>query len=220
MSDNPRPRWRTRQDFLQPGTDDVLRNRLGITDGNELARVERIVSLQRSVELALRPILGDFDLTHLRAVHRFLFGDLYEWAGVIRPFDIAKGETMFCLAAHVDSYATDVFGRLANRDLLRGLSRIDFIDAATDLLADLNALHPFREGNGRTQRAFLTLLAEQAGHGFRWPADAEQQNNDASIASMRGDHSALRALVDEAVCGATPHGHSMHEATHTGSDDS
>lgn len=214
MSRKPRARWRTREDFVQPGTNDVLRNLLGIADSAELARVERIVSLQRSVELALHPIPGDFDLAHLQAIHRFLFGDLYEWAGVIRPFDITKGDTLFCVAVHIDTYAADIFGRITPHDLLREQSPTDFINTATDLLANLNALHPFREGNGRAQRAFVTQLATETGHDFRWPDNAEQRNKDASIAAMRGDNRALRTLVSEAMHSAEPHAPQTHSTPH------
>lgn len=107
---------------------------------------------------------------------------------------------------------------LARHNLLRELSRADFIDAATDLLANLNALHPFREGNGRTQRAFVSQFAEQAGHGFRWPGDAEQRNKDASIEAMRGDNTALHALVSEPVRGAEPHSR-MRETPRIGPGD-
>jgi Fic/DOC family len=72
---------------------------------------------------------------------------------------IAKGE-VFCLPQHLRSYAAEVFGRLAAADRLRGLPRDRFIARLAEFLADVNALHPFREGNGRTQRAFFSQLSQ------------------------------------------------------------
>ena len=80
---------------------------------------------------------------------------------------IANG-SVFCLPQHLESYAADVFGRLAAADRLRGLARDPFITALAGFLADVNALHPFREGNGRTQRAFFSQLAHDAGHHIAW----------------------------------------------------
>ena len=70
---------------------------------------------------------------------------------------------MFCLPQHLQSYAADVFGRLAAAERLRGLARDPFITGLAGFLADVNALHPFREGNGRAQRAFFSQLAYDAG---------------------------------------------------------
>ena len=75
----------------------------------------------------------------------------------------------------------------------------DFVDGLTELLADLNALHPFRDGNGRTQRAFLAQLAREAGHPIRWAGMDAAENNAACKAAHEGDHDALRAMLDRLV---------------------
>lgn len=191
--------WRTWEDFLQPRTTDVPRNRFGITDAAELERVERVHSLVRIAELGLSPIPGGFDLAHLQAIHRHIFGDVYEWAGIIRPFTLVKGGDEFCRPQFIESYAADVFGELREADLLRGLDDETFAAKAADLLTDMNALHPFREGNGRSQRAFLSQLAAQADNPLVWPTGAEQRNIDASRAAHRGDNGELRALIAEAL---------------------
>lgn len=142
--------------YLDPATG-LLRNRLGITDPAELARAEAELTALRLVELRRTPVPGGYDLEHLRGFHRFIFGDVYDWAGEPRTVSIGKGH-LFCLPQHIDSFAADIFGRLAGWRYLRGLERDEFLDRLAELLADINALHPFREGNGRTQRAFLTQL--------------------------------------------------------------
>ncbi|MFR9802568.1 Fic/DOC family protein [Pseudonocardia sp. RS010] len=134
----------------------LLRNKLGITDADELDRVGAEVTALRLVQLREQGLPGSYDLAHLQAFHRFIFGDLYDWAGQLRTVATAK-EDLFCLPQHLVGFAEDVFGKLARRDHhLRGLDRAAFIDKLAELLGELNALHPFREGNGRAQR-FLGL---------------------------------------------------------------
>jgi len=192
-------RWRTWEDFLQPGSSDVLRNRLGLNDAAELARAERGLTAARIAQLAATPLGGAFDLAHLQAMHRHIFQDVYEWAGVIRPFTLAKGGDEFCRPEFIESAAADIFGRLHDAGLLRDVDAEQFTVGAANLLADLNSLHPFREGNGRTQRAFLSQLAATAHHPLVWPSGAEQRNITASIAAHRGNSTGLRALIQEAL---------------------
>ncbi len=100
---------------------------------------------------------------------------------------------------HLISFGEEVFGKLARAENLRGLDRPDFVDGLTELLADINALHPFREGNGRTQSSFLTQLARDAGHTIRWSVMGPAVNVAASRAAHRGDNNALRAMLDQLV---------------------
>jgi len=146
--------------YVNPATG-VLRNRLGLTDPEQLEDAEADFSAVRLAGLGRRPLSGNYDLAHLQRFHDRIFGDVYPWAGELRTVVISKGGT-FCLPQHLETVAVEVFGRLAATDHLRGRDRDRFVDGLTELLADLNALHPFREGNGRTQRAFCTQLARAA----------------------------------------------------------
>jgi cell filamentation protein len=137
--------------YLDPASG-VLRNRLGITSQMELDQAEAALSASRLIDLERRRLPGGYDLSHLRAFHRFILGYIYDWAGELRTAAISKG-SVFCLPQHLHSYAADVFGRLETADLLQGLPRDRFVTQLAQFLADVNALHPFREGNGRTQRA-------------------------------------------------------------------
>jgi cell filamentation protein len=183
--------------YLDPASG-VLRNRLGITDATERAAVEAALTASRLVDLEHRRLPGSYDLAHLQAFHRFVFADLYDWAGQLRTVAIAKGG-MFCLPQHLVSYGTQVFDWLAAADRLRGLSRARFIDQLAHLLGEINALHPFREGNGRTQRAFLSQLAHDAGHHIEWLRMNPEQNTTASAASLRGDLAPLQAMLEHLV---------------------
>jgi cell filamentation protein len=175
-------------------TTGVFHNRLGITDPSELARVEAELTTLRLIELRRRQLPGSYDLAHLQALHQHIFQDLYTWAGELRTVSIGKGH-LFCLPQHLESSAGEVFERLASNDYLRGLDRDPFLDHLADLLGDLNALHPFREGNGRTQRAFITQLARDAGYTLRWQTMDPVENIEASKAAHQGDNNRLRTML-------------------------
>lgn len=182
---------------LDPATS-VLRNLLGISDENALRAVEADVTAAVLLRLSQQVLPGGYDLAHLRSFHREIFGTVYPWAGEIRTVAIAKAD-MFALPQHIVSYAAEVFGKLADEKCLHGLPRADFVARLTHFFAEVNALHPFREGNGRTQRAFFSQLARQAGWPIDWSGLDTQENVDASVASLRGDNGPLRAMLDRLV---------------------
>ncbi|MBO0689989.1 MAG: Fic family protein, partial [Candidatus Dormibacteraeota bacterium] len=155
----------TADPYVDPASG-VLRNRLGITDQTTLTAVERDMTYVTLGRLASRPLPGAYDLSHLQAFHREIFGAIYPWAGELRTVAIAKGE-LFCLPQHLQAAGSDLFSGLAREHHLRGLDRDPFLDRLTHYLGEVNALHPFREGNGRAQRAFAGQLARQAGYVVR-----------------------------------------------------
>ncbi|GAA5175067.1 Fic family protein [Pseudonocardia eucalypti] len=179
-------------------THGVLRNRLGITDPVELAAAEADLAALAMAELELAPLTGDYDLEHLRGFHRFIFGDVYGWAGELRTVSIGKGQ-LFCPPERIPAEAAEIFGWLADDDYLRGLGREEFLDGLTELLADINGLHPFREGNGRTQRAFCGQLAREAGYRVRWAGLDRTENVTAAKFAHEGDNAPLRALLDPLI---------------------
>jgi cell filamentation protein len=172
--------------YLIRGTE-VLENKLGIRDTKELERVERLLTADRLAELTLKPLAGDFDLGHLQRIHRAIFQDIYDWAGDLREINVAKGAIRFAMTSHLESSAAEIFGRLARENHLQGLTHGDFARLAADYLADVNALHPFREGNGRTQREFFRELAARAGFHLDWSRTNSKDMVRASLAGMVGD---------------------------------
>lgn len=188
-----------------PYTDPVtgcLLNRLGLSDPAVLVAAEREIVNLAALGLARDPVGGRFDLDHLREIHRRLFGVVYPWAGQLRTVVIAKG-SVFCLPQYLSGEAGRVFTRLAGERWLRGLERERFVDRLAWYLAEVNALHPFREGNGRTQRVFFAELTTLAGWDIGWATMSAPENTAASAASFRGDLRLLRGLLDRAVT-ATP----------------
>ena len=178
----------------------VLRNRLGIGDREELARAEAALTASRLYDLQRGHLPGRYDLEHLRSFHHVIFGDVYDWAGELRTVSIGRGG-LFCLPQHLVLFGEEAFGRLARADHLRGLSRDAFVGRLAELLAEINFLHPFREGNGRTQRAFVAQLARDAGYRTRWVLMDPATNVAASAAALRGNTVPLRELLDHLVVG-------------------
>jgi cell filamentation protein len=182
----------------------VLRNLLGHTQQNELDRDLDTFTRLRQVELEYRPIAGYYDLDHLCAFHERLFGDVFDWAGQIRTVNIVKGNTPFAYANALVPAANHLFNQLATERHLVGLDHTHFATRVAHYLSEINVLHPFREGNGRTQRAFLAQLAREAGWHIDWASITAEQNISASIAGFNGDESLLIDLLATAVTPATP----------------
>lgn len=176
----------------------VLRNLLGITDPGLLALAEADITNARLISLRDKPVRGNYDIDHLCRLHAHIFGDIYPWAGTLRTVEISK-HTPFCPLVHLRSYAAEIFGRLRSADFLRGLTRVEFVRGLAELYGDINALHPFREGNGRTQRAFLQQLTADAGYIVSWDAMDAERNQQASVKSFLGDNAPLQAMLDSLI---------------------
>jgi cell filamentation protein len=174
----------------------VLINKLGLTTQADLDRAERDLTSLALLHLRARPVPGRYDLTHLRAVHKAIFGDIYAWAGEIRTVAIAKG-IPFCLPHFIEPSAEAIFRSLHNENFLRGMTRDSFLDRLTYFFGEVNAIHPFREGNGRTQRAFFEQLANDAGFSLNWRRLDARRNTEASVAIMHGDDKPMRSMLDE-----------------------
>ena len=150
----------------------------------------------RSYELSQKPIVGRFDLDHLQAIHRHLFGDVYEWAGEIRDIDLSKGNSYFANHTHIVSAAIPIFEKLAKERYLKGLDAAAFSERAAYYLSEINALHPFREGNGRAQREFINHLARANGYIIDWTASTPERMLQASIESFhQGDTTKFAAFI-------------------------
>jgi cell filamentation protein len=181
--------------YVYPGTA-VLRNLAGLEDALALADREAQTSTLRLAQLAALRLEGNYDLVHLQAFHRFIFQDLYSWAGGLRSVPLAKPDSMFALPEHVERYASELFRRLAAERYLRGLARDEFAERVTHYYAEINAVHPFREGNGRTQRAFLRQLALDADHTLSWEHLDAATLVYASQRSFVGDNAPMRELIE------------------------
>lgn len=184
--------------YVYAGTN-ILRNKFGLRDSDELWDAERAITGVAAAELEDHPVKGSFDLEHLKVIHRALFGDIYEWAGTIREKGfISKGNSLFCGAEFIIPYSDDLFAKLKAENYLQGLEREKFICRVAFYISEINALHPFREGNGRTQRIFINQLAKQAGWNLNFKTVDPERLCGAYIASMT-DTTDLVALLNEIV---------------------
>jgi cell filamentation protein len=187
---------------LYPGTG-VLKNVPGFRNAEQLAAFETAKTAQRCYELLKDPVGGKFDTARLKAIHKHVFQDVFTWAGKFRTTMLGKAEhiglpaTWFTPPHLLEHEAERIFGFLQAKDLMRGLGRVEFAHQAACLLADINKLHPFREGNGRTQRLFLDLLARQAGHALYFDVVSRELMIQASIHSNNGNVSMMMRLFEE-----------------------
>lgn len=180
--------------YTYPGSS-VLINKANLHEQAALDAFEADMTAIRLLQLAQRPLAGGFDLAHLCAIHRHLFQDVYAWAGRLRTVDISKGDSRFANCGQLESYLDRQFARLREEHCLRGLPPQHFVECMAWLMGEINAAHPFREGNGRTQRAFCAQLAETAGYFIDFSEVSGEEMVRAMIASFRGDDRELIALL-------------------------
>jgi cell filamentation protein len=166
----------------------VLKNLRNLTTQSALTRFETAITAQRFDE----PLPdGRLSPTHFRAIHRHLFQDVYAWAGRYRTVRIGKQDSMFCYPEHIDAQIKRLFAKLRNEAYLRDLLKEKFVKKAALFLSDLNAIHAFRDGNGRTQLAFMALVATRAGHSLNFEILEPGDFLDAMVRSFQGDDTNL-----------------------------
>lgn len=134
--------------YCYPGTQ-VLVNKFNIRNAQQLNVAEREITIIKAAVLA-DTITGGFDLVHLKSIHKFLFEDIYEWAGQLRTVDIAKGN-IFCLVPFIEMQFSELYRKLKKDHFLKGETDSGYVaEKIAYYLSEINVIHPFREGNGRT----------------------------------------------------------------------
>ena len=193
LSPEHRARW---DSYFIPGTD-VLRNRLGLDDAGTLQSAENDLVEARIAELRASPIIvrQTFDAKHLTALHRHLFQDVYEWAGELRTVGIEKGGEHFVPPHDIETPLEHLAHRIRESNHLRTKSDHEAADELAYLYDFVNYAHPFREGNGRTQREFLDQLMARSGRGLDWLALDDARLTDASHYARVADEDRLQPLV-------------------------
>ena len=131
----------------------VLKNKLGITNNEDLEKVERMSTSYKLAKLYLDPGKQTFDINHYLSIHKYLFEDIYEFAGKTRNENITK-IIPFCLPQFIYSSLDDTLKR-AKKEYKKITNKDELLVFFTKLYADLDVIHPFREGNGRTEREYL-----------------------------------------------------------------
>lgn len=188
--------------YIDPSTG-VLRNKVGATDEGTLAKAEGALTYARAAELLERPPTPTGDLAELRAIHRQLFQDVYDWAGELRRIDMNKklSDTerteFFMPAVAVERGMHMAALELHSDNYLQGMSRDQFIERLSHHYDQVNYAHPFREGNGRAQRMFWDRVSRDAGYELDWQQVTGEVNDKASRAAMeQRDFSQLHSMFD------------------------
>ena len=181
--------------YCYPGTD-VLRNKLDIRDRDDLDRFERLEGRNRA-ETLRRDL--PISVEGFRAIHRHIFENIYDWAGEYRF--VATGRTgPFCRPEFIAPEMEKRFSAIHAENDLRGLAFEDFAARAAEHVNELNAIHPFLDGNGRTTRAFLEILAERAGYDCQIVRITPDAWNDASARGFhRQDHKPMQGVIAGAL---------------------
>jgi cell filamentation protein, protein adenylyltransferase len=181
--------------YCYPGTT-VLKNIPGLRSQEDLERFEIAATGRRFLE----PLpAGRLSLRHYQAIHCHIFQDVYAWAGRFRTVRIAKGDSMFCYPEHIPAEMRRVFGWLGDQGFLRGRDSAAFAGSAAHFLAELNAIHPFRDGNGRTQLAFMAEGAVRAGHPLDLGRLDPEAYLQAMVASFQGNERLLAAQLGSLI---------------------
>lgn len=173
----------------------VLRNKLGITNAEVFFKAEREITSLRTAQALSESIIGNFDFAHLQKIHKFLFGDIYDWAGKIRTVNISKGN-LFCQTEFIMQELDRIFLELKKEKYLKGIVELPkMAERLSYYLGELNAVHPFREGNGRTQRLFVTFLAQKNGFSLDFSLVTKDEMISASDESFCGHYEKMNALI-------------------------
>ena len=183
---------------LNPSSDNCyegttcLVNKLGIRDEKKLSEIEAGITFAKAVVLEETPRDDDFGFEHFKKIHEFLLCDLYEWAGQVRTVDMSKKRTKFLDAASIESIGTKCFAKVKD-GYFENLSFDEFVKRIAELYNDVNYIHPFREGNGRTQRIYFTQLIRHYGYDINF---ADVDTDELMIATIQASSGVIDFLVE------------------------
>lgn len=170
-------------------------NKLGIKDRDQLHDVEYNITRVRAQELTAKPIQGNYDLDHLKAIHKHIFQDVYEWAGKPRTLNFSKRDplepewkTVFAPTSRIDDVAAVVKADIEAKGRFKGMEQKEFAHNMADLFSKINYMHPFPEGNGRSSRAMIEQLSREAGYTLKFDRVDSVEWNKASAAALPQQH--------------------------------
>lgn len=186
---------------------EVLKNKFNLKDTLLLHAAERRCAAARLIELQGNPeFVKKYDFNDLKKIHNYIFQDVYAWAGKQRTEDIQKMDPLelihektnklqFCECNRIEGLAEDISKNIKKANYLKDLDLDSFAEKTADIFGELNYLHPFREGNGRTQREFIRRIADNAGWHLDFTNVSKELMTDASIAANHGDISLLKDII-------------------------
>lgn len=177
----------------------VLINKFDIRDEKELEMLERNLTSYLMAQANIEIPFENVDFEFYKNLHKYIFDEIYDWAGTIRKVDMSKKGTNFCPVQEIEERARIIFDRLKKQNFLKIFDGDEFINEFVDLYCDLNYLHPFREGNGRIQRLFLLMLLNNMGKHIEFKDIDADLLMIATIKSVNGDLFMLRDIFKEYI---------------------
>jgi cell filamentation protein len=180
--------------YIDPKTG-TLRNLFGAKDLKTLEQIEAEITVAVIATLNDHPIPGSFDLEHLQAIHKRLFDSIYDWAGKLRTVEMAKDKTRFAPIEYLTQAADSLFSGLKSEKYLDNLDDKTYVARFAHYYSEVNILHPFREGNGRAERVFFSLLAQRSGRYVAWELLDPEKAITACIVAYNGDEGQLEKLL-------------------------
>ena len=185
--------------YVYPGTS-VLKNLRDIRNPELLSKFEMDMTTRRLSELARKQYLERFSTQHLQAIHKHIFKDVYAWAGQFRTVNISRSGDSFAFSEYINSSLNNIFEELRKDRYLGGSDSDQFSKRAAYYMGEINAIHPFRDGNGRTQRELIRQLARRNRYALDWSRVSQEQMYDASRQSFRqADYSGLEKVIGLAL---------------------
>ncbi len=185
--------------YCYPNTK-VLINKFGIYDEKQLENIERKITALKALEFEENPFDGSLDYDYLLSIHRYLFGDLFEWAGKTRVGEFMfKGDSMFFKASYIEQGFNNFYKKLSDENFLKDLPKDKFCKRLAYYMGELNALHPFREGNGRTSRLYFKQLAKRAGYQLIFSNVSKKELLKADISAFNCEYEPLIRVLEKIV---------------------
>lgn len=183
------------QDDPYSESNGVLKNKLGITNTQDLNEVEADLASLAIQELLQRTPPAAFSIANLRSIHKEIFQEIYPWAGEFRQVDIAKGDTHFARHQDIARRLDALFADCKAKNYFGLLPAEAFAQASASFLIELNLIHPFREGNGRTQRLLLSQIALNAGYQIEWSGISDSAMRKACVDGAEGNGETMKKLL-------------------------
>jgi len=185
--------------YCYPGTN-ILKNKLGIRDDTALTIAEREITSLKLLMLYNMPVIEIFNFNNLCKIHKTIFEDIYEWAGLARHGDfLSKGNSIFCRGQYIMENANKIMKNLQKENSLYGLAKSKFIEKTAYYMGEINALHPFREGNGRTCREFFRQLSLNANYTLDFSKTDKEELLTADIEAFNGKYEKLIKILEKAI---------------------
>ncbi|AEF84631.1 Fic protein family [Treponema primitia ZAS-2] len=187
------------EDYCYPGTS-ILKNKLGLKEDSILLKAEREITSIKLLMLYNMPVEGLFNFDHFCNIHKIIFEDIYEWAGKIRKGEfLTKGNSIFCRGQYLKENADKIFTQLKDEKILQNLPKNNFIKRLAYYMGEVNALHPFREGNGRTSREYFRQLSLNANYILDFSKTNKNELLLADIEAFNGSYENLIKILAKSI---------------------